>query len=274
MKNGSPFNGNPIFHQIVICTRNMHFWQMRRKSCVKRRKSLISTLEMDQKTEKEIKKMITKSCSCDKKRNFLDSAQKVSSIVKLFLNLSPKMKKQSILFTKIVFCSKMTLCTSRMQLWRLFTTFPPETWHIFLLKNQKWLEKLFYKSYFATKFQHFFVKFKCYGKNVTLFSGNPIFHQIIACEGKMQFWQLWPHNCAKIVDLLISTNLKWWKNFQLFENIMKIVHRRRIMQFLQEVCKKVSNSQIIFSIKSKKKENKSFLLRILSVFQKCSFVQI
>ena len=168
------------------------------------------------------------------------------------------MIKTKILFTKIVFCSKMTLCTSRMQLRRLFTTFPPKTWYIFLLKNQKWLEKLFYKSYFATKVQHIFVKFKCYRKNVTLFSGNPIFHQIIACKGKMQFWQLWPHNCAKIVELLISTNLKWWKNFQLFENILKIVHRRRKLQFRQEVCKKVSNSQIISSNKSKKMRTKRF----------------
>ena len=152
----------------------------------------------------------------------------------------------------------MTLCTSRMQLWRLFTTFPPKPWHIFLLKNQKWIEKSFYKTDFATKVQHFFVKFKCYGKNVTLFSGNPIFHQIIVCKGKMQFWKLWPHICAKSVELLISTNLKWWKNFQLFENIIKIVLRRRQMQFSQVVCKKVSNSQIIFSIKSKNMRTNRF----------------
>ena len=104
---------------------------------------------------KKIKKKITKSCSCDKKLNFLNSAQKGSSIVKLFFNLSRKMIKTKILFTKIVFCSKMTLCTSRMQLWRLLTFFPSKIWHIFLLKNQKWLKKLFYKNDFATKVQHF-----------------------------------------------------------------------------------------------------------------------
>ena len=149
------FNGNPTFYQTVICTRNMHFWQRRRKSCViKKRKSLIWTLEIDQKTEKKSKK-ITKSCSCDEKLNFLNSAQKGSSIVKLFFNLSRKMIKTKILFTKIVFCSKMTLCTSRMQLWRLLTYFPSKIWHIFLFKSQKWLKKLFYKNDFATKVQHF-----------------------------------------------------------------------------------------------------------------------
>ena len=149
-------------------------------------------------------------------------------------------------------CSKMTLCTSRMQLWRLFTTFPPKTWHFFLLNNQKWLEKLFYKSDFTTKVQHFFVKFKYYGKKVTLFSGNPIFHQIIVCKGKMQFLQLWRHTCVKSVEILISSNLNWWKNFHLFKKIIiKIVLWRQKMKFRQECSKNVTNSQNIFGIKSK-----------------------
>ena len=149
------FNGNPTFYQTVICTRNMHFWQMRRKSCVIKKDKVWSELSKLIKKLKKNQKKITKSCSCDEKLNFLNSAQKGSSIVKLFFNLSRKMIKTKILFTKIFFCSKMTLCTSRMQLWRLLTFFPSKIWQISLLKNQKWLKKLFYKNDFATKVQHF-----------------------------------------------------------------------------------------------------------------------
>ena len=113
------------------------------------------------------------------------------------------------------------------------------------------IEKIVLQKWFCYKSPTLFVKFKFYGKNVTLFSGTPIFHQIIVSKVKMQFWQLWPHICAKRVELLISTNLNWWKKFQLFEKNTKIVLWRRKMQFRQQCSKKVSNSQTIFSIKSK-----------------------
>ena len=86
------FSGNPVFYQIVICTREMHFWQLRRQFCVK--KLLFFQISKLMKKLRIDRKNIIKVCSGDAKRSFVKSASKKSPEVKNSCALNPKIAKK------------------------------------------------------------------------------------------------------------------------------------------------------------------------------------
>ena len=96
------FSGDPVFHQIVICTREMHFWQLRRQFCVK--KLLFFQISKLMKKLRIDRKNIIKVCSGDAKRSFVKSASKKSPEVKNSCALSPKMLKKSQVRPRNFFC--------------------------------------------------------------------------------------------------------------------------------------------------------------------------
>ena len=159
------FSGESNSHQMVACTRKLHFWQLRPNICAKSVEILIQNLAIDEKKLKLFEQVFNillwrqKMQFCQQCRKEVSSSQTVfrseSKLIETFL-FSRKMSLHPKWYSVQIKCSSDS-CTE---------TSPSKVRQIFCLKTQ--IDK----------------------ETVKLYIGNTIFQIMVACAGKVHFWQL------------------------------------------------------------------------------------
>ena len=101
------FSGNPLFHQLFVCTRKMPFWQLRRKFCAKSVKKTQSQISKLTENWKLLQKYPNTALATEK-RSFVYSVEKrsLTVAVKLFSSPSPKKTRKTKFVQEIIFSSK------------------------------------------------------------------------------------------------------------------------------------------------------------------------
>ena len=93
---------NPIFHQIFVCTRKMHFWRLCRNFWAKYGRSSYWNPKIHEKIRNCWKKL-SKWSSRIRKRSLFNSEQTRLRLISIFSPLSPKTKGKAKFFREVVF---------------------------------------------------------------------------------------------------------------------------------------------------------------------------
>ena len=126
-------SGNPVFHQIVICTRKLHFWQLRRNICAKSVEFLIQNLGIDEKIK--IVRTGNQNSALATENAVLSTVQKKDHQQSNYFPLWVQTDRNTPFFIKNVSSSKMIIRTSKMQFWQLYLNFSVKSPTHFLLKD-------------------------------------------------------------------------------------------------------------------------------------------